>query len=69
MPPLEGLLPPLLTREETAQLLRCTVRSLSNLPDLPAPFRAGRRVLYETAQIVAFLERNRATNSQGDFPP
>lgn len=50
---------PMLTREELAQLLHVTPRTIYNYEksgDLPAPIKIGRRHLWPRSTLVAFFE-------------
>ena len=70
MSSLAGILPPLLTRQEVAQLLRCTPQTVSSLTragKLPAPKQAGKRLLYDTRAIVEYISKSE--NPEGNFPP
>jgi excisionase family DNA binding protein len=70
---LAGILPPLLSSAEVAQLLHCTPRTVYNLTKagrLPAPKRAGRKLLYDTRMIVEYITKDESGDDQAaTFPP
>ena len=62
----------LLTVEEVAGLLRCSVSSLNKwrLTGRGPPFvRVGSRVRYSTADLNTYIARRTATSTSAEIPP
>lgn len=58
-------LPILLTADEVADLLRTSrtaVYAMAARAQLPGVTRIGRRILFRSADLLDFLDRNRATS-------